>query len=172
MQAVCGVACAITVAVAKKEKEQRKEAQAERRADKAKRERLKTRSEWMKEAQAAVNRYCRLRDIKAGRGCITCGAPFRGTFGGAFDAGHMISRGSAPQLKFRTDNIALQCVKDNRYLGGLALDFRRAMIERIGLEKVEALESMQGPAKFTVEYLQRIKRIFTKKAHRLGVVVT
>ena len=154
-QVVCSVKCARRVPV------------IERKKDADRREALKTRSEWIAEAQAAVNRYARLRDIRRGRGCITCGATFGSRYGGSFDAGHMLSRGSAPHLRFRLDNIALQCVKDNRYLGGMALQFRAAMVARHGLARVEALESEQGPAKFTVEYLKRLKRVFTKKANRM-----
>ena len=63
--------------------------------------------------------------------------------------------------------MSAQCVKDNRYGAGLMLEFRRGLIQRIGLEKVEALEAMQGSAKFDVEYLRRLKRVFSKKANRL-----
>jgi hypothetical protein len=61
-----------------------------------------------------------------------------------------------------------QCVRENRDLGGAAGKFRIGLIARIGVEKVEALESMQGPAKFTIEYLKRLKRVFAKKANRLA----
>lgn len=157
LQVACSWPCAQVVAY-------KARAKAERIEDKARREKLKTRSDHMKAAQVAVNRYVRLRD--AGLGCISCGARPDDKFGGAMDCGHYLSRGSSPHLRFHLWNMALQCVKENRYLGGAAGKFRLGLIARIGLEKVETLESMQGPAKFTVEYLIRLKRVFTKKANR------
>ena len=83
------------------------------------------------------------------------------------DAGHFRSVGSAPHLRYYLPQIALQCVTCNRHQGGRALDFRRALVERHGAAWVETLESMQGLAKFDIDYLSRIKRIFTKKARRV-----
>lgn len=162
LHCVCSPKCALIEA-----KQKAAAARQDRAQTRQKLEAMKPRREWLAEAQTAVNRFCRLRDIKAGYGCITCGAKYYPQYGGAFDAGHMISRGSAPHLRFRTDNIALQCVKDNRYLGGKALEFRAAMIQRIGIQRVEALESMQGPAKFTIPYLRRLKKVFTKRGNQI-----
>lgn len=160
MQKVCSGACGLALAKVKREKE-------EKAATKARREAIKTRSEWLAEVQVVVNRYCRLRDTLAGYGCITCGARPEAKFGGAMDAGHWLSRGSHPQHRLNTFNIALQCVKENRYAGGAPLKFRAALIERIGLERVERLESDHRPAKFDIPYLKRFKRIFAKRAARL-----
>ena len=149
----------------------RKIGPAKRKAEKAetmkRKEAAKPRSKWLKEAQAEVNRYARLRDIRLGYGCITCGARFGNKYGGAFDAGHMHSRGSAPHLRFHLHNLALQCVKDNRYLGGLSLQFRDSMVARHGIEKIEAMEAIQGPAKHSIDYLKRLKRVFSKKANKM-----
>lgn len=139
-----------------------------RKADlKRRKEAVKTRSDWMVEAQAAINKYARLRDIRLGYGCITCHLQYENRQGGAFDAGHMHSRGSRPELRFHLHNIALQCVKDNRYLAGRALEFRAAMVVRHGVAKIEALEAIKGPAKFSIDYLKRIKQVFAKKARRM-----
>ncbi len=159
LQAACGNDCAAAMAAVKRLK-------AERREDKARREKLKTRSDWMREAQAAVNRYCRLRDQASGIGCYTCGATPAAAFGGTLDAGHFRSVGSAPHLRYWTSQIKAQCVPCNRHKGGMALAFRRALVAERGAEWVEALEAMQGSAKFTVDYLKRLKRVFTKKANR------
>lgn len=163
MQKIC-VKCAIAAPKLKR----KAEAKAEKENFKRRKEAVKPRAKWVAEAQAAVNRYARLRDIRAGYGCITCGAQFGSKYGGAFDAGHMHSRGSNPHLRFHLHNIALQCVKDNRYLGGLALEFRNQMVARLGIERIEAMEATHGPAKkHSVEYLKRLKQVFTKKANRM-----
>jgi hypothetical protein len=139
----------------------------ELRADKVKRDKLKTRSDWIKECQVVINRYVRLRDIRAGHGCISCCAPYRGAFGGAFDAGHYRSTGSAVHLRFFTPQIRLQCVKCNRHLGGNVVEYRIGLVARIGQDAVESIESMQGEPKWSIEYLKRLKTVFARKVLRL-----
>lgn len=166
MQQVCGPVCASrlvrSAAAEKKAKEK-----AERALDRAKREGMKPRRKWLAEAQAAVNKYVRLRDMRAGCGCISCGATPSQKFGGTMDAGHFRSVGSAPHMRYYLPQIAMQCVRCNRHLGGNAVEFRRGLIERRGLERVEAIEAMQGVAKWPIDYLQRLTRIMSKKARRV-----
>ncbi len=160
---VCGADCSVIhgakVTAAQKAKAQRQE-RAETKA------KLKTRSDWLKEAQAAWNSYVRARDL--GLPCCSCGAMPEQKFGGTMDCSHYRSRGSAPHLKFHLHNAAAACVKCNRFLGGNIAALRVGLIERIGLEKVLAVEQNNEPRKFDIEYLDRIKKIFTKKAKRLA----
>ena len=167
MQAACGIECALELAAAGRVKRDKIAATTDRRETRAKLEKLKSRSVWMRECQVVVNKVVRLRDMLAGRGCITCGARPAQKVGGTMDAGHFRSVGSAPHLRFFTPQIALQCVTCNRYQGGRALDFRRALVERRGAAWVEALEGMQGCGKWSIEYLQRLKAVFSKLARRL-----
>lgn len=83
------------------------------------------------------------------------------------DCSHYRSVGAAPHLRFNLHNAAAACVKCNRYLGGNIAALRVGLIERIGLEKVEAVEADNNVRKFDIEYLKRVKRIFTKKANRV-----
>lgn len=154
-------------AAKQKAKKEREAARRERAETRARREKLKTRRQWIAEAQAAVNRYVRLRDIHAGLGCISCGAPYRLAGGGAFDAGHFRSVGSAPHLRFFTTQIRLQCVLCNRHLAGNAVEFRRGLVELVGRALVEQIEAMQGVAKWSVDYLQRLKQVMSRRANRL-----
>jgi len=126
-------------------------------------QRLRTRSDRMRAAQAAFNRYIRARDM--GKPCICCGRS-QGDLkhGGAVDAGHYRSRGSAPGLKFNLFNCHSQLAYCNRYLSGNAVGYRAGLIDRIGLERVERLEQENSPRRFDAEYLDRVKRIFTKRA--------
>jgi hypothetical protein len=167
LQSVCGPLCAAEHAkklaaqkAAKADKENRKSF----REAKAK---LKTRGDWIREAQAVVNKVARLRDILAGHGCISCGSRPQERFGGAVDAGHFRSVGSAAHMRFFLPNIRLQCKKCNRDRGGMHSDFRKGLIERIGIERVEEIESMQWTAKWDIDYLKRLKRVMQKKAKRL-----
>jgi hypothetical protein len=148
-------------------KAQRQAVVAERVSFRARKDALKSRQDWAREAQGAVNRYVRVLAHSRGEGCYTCGARPAQAFGGTYDAGHFRSVGSAPHLRFWTPQIRLQCVTCNRHKGGCALDFRRALVAEHGSEWVEALEARQEVAKFTPDYLRRIKRVFTKKANRL-----
>lgn len=148
-------------------KMQRAKAKVERASVKVRKDKLKSKSDWAREAQIVVNKYVRLRDASLGRGCVSCGARPEQKWGGTMDAGHLRSVGSAPHLRFYLPQISSQCVTCNRYKGGMALAFRRTLVERHGNEWVETLEAMQGLAKFDIPYYQRIKAIFSKKCKRL-----
>lgn len=163
MQNVCGPLCAGRMV---KKRAAEKKAQ-ERALDKQRRQALETPRKLLPKAQKVVNRWCRFRDLLAGRGCISCGATFRTAFGGAFDAGHFRSVGSAGHLRFYTPQIRLQCVHCNRDLSGNATEFRKGMVALVGPQEVERIECLQWTAKWTVDYLRRLIRVATKRANKL-----
>lgn len=167
MQKVCGPLCAAAWAKKLAEQKAARARRDERRSLREAKARLKTRGEWIREAQAAVNKVARLRDTLAGHGCVSCGARPKARFGGAMDAGHYRSVGSAPHMRFYLPNIRLQCKQCNRDLGGSSVNYRKGLIERIGIERVEQIESMQWTAKWSIEYLKRLKKVMSKKARRL-----
>ncbi|EQA1588783.1 recombination protein NinG [Enterobacter hormaechei] len=179
-QVVCSFECASAIGKeqtakareAAKQKEaqrQRTEDKAGRQRRKAKRESFKTKAQWDKEAQSAFNRYIRIRD--EGKECVSCGNPLIGKSnyltGSAIDASHYRSRGAASHLKFNTFNVHSACTRCNRQLSGNAVEYRIRLIDRIGLERVERLESNNEPRRFDIPYLKRIKSIFTRKARSL-----
>lgn len=133
-----------------------KRAKAERKIIAAKREALKTRSEWLKEAQTAFNAARREECRIAGYACISCNRPLDWT-GNNVDAGHYRSVGSAPHMRFTKANVWAQCKQCNRYGAGRAVDYRIGLIARIGLEAVEALEADNTTRKWSIEDLKRIK---------------
>ncbi len=161
-----GVFCSIDVAVKYSYQNKNKGAEIVRKEQKKKdairKEKLKTAGEYMKEAQASVNKYIRARDRH--KPCVSCGSMPDDKIGGSFDAGHYRSRGSASHLRFNLLNIHKQCVKCNRFKSGNAVDYRIELIKRIGLDNVEKLENDNKPRKFTIEYLKRLKKIFNKRA--------
>jgi hypothetical protein len=156
---VCSQRCAMKKINAVKAKE-RAETKARRRA-------LETPKKLLPKAQKVVNRWCRLRDLLAGRNCISCGAPYRAAFGGAFDAGHFRSVGSAPHLRFYTPQIRLQCVRCNRDLGGNTVEYRKRLVRIKGAEFVERIEGMYWIQKWTVDYLRRLIAVAKKRGDRL-----
>ncbi|MBJ8938548.1 recombination protein NinG [Citrobacter koseri] len=145
------------------------ETQQERRSLKVRKDALKSKSQWDKEAQAAFNRYIRIRD--EGKPCVSCGSPLTGKSnyltGSAIDASHYRSRGAASHLKFNVFNVNSACTRCNRQLSGNVVEYRIRLIERIGLERVERLEADNEPRRFDIPYLQRIKSIFTRKSREL-----
>lgn len=154
-QKVCCLGCAVAIAKKKREK-------VERANDRQKRDKLKTRSQWMKEAQIAFNAFCRERDKQAGYPCISSGRQLDWN-GNGVDAGHYRSVGSAPHLRFNEDNCHAQSKQDNRYGGGCVAEYRLGLIRRIGLEAVERLEADQEPKHYTIEDLKAIKAKYVAK---------
>jgi len=123
---------------------------------------LKTASQWRVEAQAAFNAYIRYRDRD--QPCISCDASGNHEgLGGYWDAGHYRSRGAARHLSFHQHNVHRQCSRDNRYLSGNIVEYRIRLIERIGLDRVEALEHNNDTVKHDITYLRRVKQIFKNK---------
>ncbi len=154
----CGVALALTFLAKKKAKDQRKE----RAADKVRLAEFKRKGDWLRETQAVFNQVIRLRDQLAGYVCISSGRPLDWS-GNAVDAGHYRSVGSAPHLRFNMDNVHAQSKHDNQFKSGNAVDYRLGLIARIGLERVEALESDNAPRHYTIDDLKALKSHYQQK---------
>src|SRR5574343_1533122 len=165
MQIVCSVACARRVPVlARKAKAEARKAEVAR--DRAARERLKRRSELMAEARDDFNAYIRLRD--AGKPCICCGKPMEPErHGGSVDAGHYMSVGSCPELRFEEENVHAQRKNCNKPGGTTRASFRAGMIAREGLAVVERLEGPNPPRKYTADDLREIRDEYKSKAKAL-----
>ncbi len=133
----------------------------DRKATKAKLLAMKPRSHWLKLAQVAFNRFIRTRD--ASLPCISCGRMHQG----AHDAGHYLTTGARPELRFNEDNCHRQCVPCNQHLHGNLLLYRKGLIARIGSPAVEALEGPHPPSKWTVDRLKEIRAIYTAKTKSL-----
>ena len=165
-QTACGIDCAMQLAHEKKVKVAECDRLDTVRKDRARKERLKTRRDWEKEAQAAFNAFIRARDKDMP--CICCGLPLSaGDVGGAYDCGHYRSVGSAPHLRFNEDNAHAQRKQCNRWGAGRAVDYRLGLIERIGLALVEALEADQTLRKYTADELKAIREEYRRKAREL-----
>lgn len=139
---------------------------------------IKPKSKWLAEAQAAFNKYIRLRDYKDP--CISCGKSKEQIeekqgwkTGGCWDAGHFMTRGAKGQLRFVLFNVHKQCKSCNggggRFSSKAATvdsKYRINLIEKIGIDKIEWIENNNDIdlKKGDIEYLKRIKRIFNKRA--------
>lgn len=153
----------------KAEKQARMAAKVERAETRKRKEAIKTRADWLKDAQKAFNAFIRARDQLAGYTCISSGRPLDWT-GNNVDAGHYRSTGSAPHLRFDERNCHAQSKMDNRWLAGNAVDYRIGLIARIGIEQVEALEADNESRKYTVDDLKQITATYRAKLKKLREV--
>lgn len=161
-QAVCSPACGLAIAPANRDKARKAIDQRERREIQVRKEKLKSRGDYLREAQQAFNAFIRMRDQLAGHVCISSGRPLDWN-GNAVDAGHYRSVGAAPHLRFDERNVHAQSKQDNRYLSGNATDYRIGLIRRIGLAEVEALERDQSVRKYTIDDLKEIAARYRAK---------
>jgi len=166
MHVACGPECAAVHGVAVAAKQKAKALRQERAQDKVKREAMKSIPQLKEEVQKVFNLYIRLRD--AGKPCICCGkfatAAALAKLGGAYDACHWRSRGSADHLRYNEDNVHLG-LKDCNTWGHL--DYRGGLIKRIGIERVEALESNQAIVKWTHDGLRELKKLYQRRVRDL-----
>jgi hypothetical protein len=174
MQSTCGAFdCMVTYAeqAAKKSAQRRAKAeriaaQEDRKVIRQRKEAIKSRAQWLREAQQAFNAFIRLRDQLAGHSCISSGRPLDWS-GNGVDAGHYRSVGSAPHLRFNEDNCHAQSKHDNQWKSGNAVDYRINLIKRIGLERVESLEADNEPRKYSIPDLKEIIATYRQKAKEL-----
>lgn len=142
LQRIC-VPCAIKVPAAARK--------AEKQAIKARREAIRPRAEWLKEAQTAFNAWIRERDKELP--CISCGRHHDGQW----HAGHYLSTGARPELRFDPNNCHRQCQPCNTHLHGNLVLYRAELIKRIGLTDVEWLEGPHAQVKHTSDDLRVIR---------------
>ncbi|RMP74172.1 Bacteriophage lambda NinG [Pseudomonas syringae pv. atrofaciens] len=149
-QAVCSPACAIIDAPRNQAKARKALAQVERSEIKVRKEKLKTRSDHMKDTQQAFNEWVRHRD--AALPCVSCGRHHQGKY----DAGHYRTVGSNPALRFEPLNCHKQCVPCNQHKSGNVVEYRIELVRRIGIVNVEWLEGPHEPQKYTIEELKAL----------------
>ena len=138
--------CMIEFGKQKKVKDKRKAVKEFKENDK---------SHLMKIAQQVFNKYIRLRD---GKKCISCGATNR-----QIHCGHFRPQGRNSKLRFNVLNCSSQCSICNNHLSGNLVAYREALIDKIGIERVECLENSNEPTKYDVDYLKRLIDIFKRK---------
>ena len=153
----CSFDCGVAIAQSKLSKKKAQESTRKRIEHREAKERIKTRAEYIKEAQQAFNAYIRKRDY--GKPCICCGLPTKE----GDHAGHWKPTSSSPELRFNEDNVHLQRIQCNVFLHGNVANYRAGLIQRIGLDRVEQLEAKQEPKKWSIEELKTIKQTYKAK---------
>lgn len=158
MQSVCDWSCGHALILKRKADADAKKVKAETRERK---EKLKRRADWIREAQQSVNAWVRERDKDLP--CISCGRHHQGQY----HAGHYLSTGARPNLRFDPANIHKQCQPCNTHLSGNLLNYRIGLITKIGLQAVEALEADQEPRKHSIDELRAIRDLYRWKLKEL-----
>lgn len=153
-QQVCSPVCAQAHAEALRAKKERKEHREAK-------ERIKTRQQWLREVQVECNRYIRLRDKN--QPCISCGR----FHSGQYHAGHYLSVGARPELRFEVSNIHKQCAPCNNHLSGNIALYRINLVKKIGQDKVDWLEGDHEPKKYTIDELKALKAEFKRKCKEI-----
>ncbi|STS80777.1 protein NinG [Klebsiella pneumoniae] len=135
----------------KREKQAQAKAKKERAAWRKRKAAVKPLRHWEDMTQRVVNDYIRERDHDLP--CISCG-----TFETVqWEAGHYRSRGKASHLRYNEDNIHKQCHHCNVQMSGNQQQYRIGLVEKIGAERVEALENNNTPHRYTIEELEGIR---------------
>lgn len=174
-QKVCGWACGLAIAPANQDRARKAIDQRERREIKVRKEKLKSRADFMRDAQTAFNAFIRERDKDLP--CICCGSYGPGEdwlTGGKWDAGHFLGRGAYPELRFVEDNVHKQLKTCNagssKYAAKgrtVAQGYRERLIVKIGLDRVEQLEGPNEAQKQTVDELKAVTATYRAKTREL-----
>ena len=124
-------------------------------------EKAKTRTEWLSDAQNAFNKFIRARDKD--KPCISCGR----YVAGQYCAGHFYTRKARPDLRFNEDNVHKQCnFHCNNNLSGNIENYRPSLIEKIGQERFDALQVV-GRSNWSIDEIKEIKRRYAAMALEL-----
>lgn len=143
-------------------KRQTERKKAERESTRIRKEKLKSRNDWLNDVQRVFNAYIRARD---GNICISCGTQSPDI---QYCAGHYRSRGAAPQHRFNELNVHSQCNHHcNMQLSGNVVNYRPALIKKIGLAAVEALENDNAARYYAIEDIRELITHYKAKLKEL-----
>ena len=157
----CSLDCAAEVAKKVAEAKRRKAEKEQRANDRVAKEMLKPLSFFEKRTERKCNEYIRLRD--EGDPCISCGT----LTSPSFQAGHFISVGSNPTIRYNEYNINLQCSQCNVFKGGNQLLYEEGARKKWGDEKIDWLKGWHPPIKSTRELCIEIEKYYDNKIKEL-----
>jgi hypothetical protein len=160
-QKVCSWGCGLAIKDVNQEKARKTLAQIERKEIRARKEKLKSRADHMRETQVVFNEWIRLRD--AALPCVSCGRHHEGQY----HAGHYRTVGANPELRFEPLNVWKQCAPCNNHKSGDIVNYRIELVKRIGADKVDWLEGPHEPKRYTIEEIKTIKADYRAKTREL-----
>ena len=123
---------------------------------------LMTVQDYIKIAQQVFNKYIRLRDKSSL--CISCQKkPLKE------NAGHFYNANNHWNVRFDERNVHLQCEHCNTYLSGNLIEYRKQLINKIGIEQLTLLElEANKTRKFTIDELKQIINKYKLKIKQYG----
>lgn len=157
----CSPECGAVIAQQKVEKAKAAALRKEAREHRQKLADSKPLQHWLKLTEGVVNHYIQTRD--KGLPCISCGT--RRTV--QWEAGHFLSVGARPELRFDPNNINLQCHRCNVQLSGNQAAYRIGLVDKRGEAIVQELEGPHPTAHYTREVLAELRRHFAAETRRL-----
>lgn len=160
-QSVCSPKCGLAIADVNKAKARKALDQIERREIKAAKERIKSRGDYLREAQTAFNAWVRERDAQLP--CVSCGRHHQGQW----HAGHYRTVAGSPELRFEPLNVWKQCAPCNNHKSGDIVNYRLELVRRIGAEQVAWLEGPHEPKRYSIEDLKAIAAEYRAKLREL-----
>lgn len=163
-----GAIYALELRARQKVKETAKRIKAEKKAEMEGRKRaaerrqaVKPLSHFRNQAQQAFNDFIRYRDRHLP--CISCGRHHDGQY----HAGHFRTTGANPELRFNEDNCHRQCAPCNNHLSGNLINYRPALILKIGQVRFEALMGQHELPKWGRDDYIRIRDEYRAKLKAL-----
>jgi 5-methylcytosine-specific restriction endonuclease McrA len=125
-------------------------------------ERIKTKSQHLKELQTVFNKYIRLRDILLP--CVSCGDRINGTP----HASHFLSVGSHPALRFNENNCHSSCSQCNLHLHGNLVEYSLRLPDRIGQDNYDKLIASRGDRlQISIPEIEELKLYYKNKIKEL-----
>lgn len=161
LQTACSITCALEVTKAKQSRERKQAEKVERVKLREAKAKIKTRAQYLREAQAAFNEFIRLRDRDLP--CVSCGRHHEGQY----HAGHYKTVAASPELRFEPLQVWKQCAPCNNHKSGDIVNYRAELIRRIGEELVAWIEGPHEPKRYTIQDLQAIKAEYRAKVREL-----
>lgn len=125
-------------------------------------EKLKTKSDWLRDLQKVFNKYIRLRDKN--KPCISCNKPLVGKY----DAGHFFTVGAYPNIRIHEDNVHGQCVECNQHKHGNTSEYGLNLPLRIGKERfANLLEARNKPLNISIPEIKEKISYYKDKIKQL-----
>lgn len=118
------------------------------------------RSWHLDKCQEVFNKFIRLRDKDLP--CISCGITT-----GQMHSSHYRSRGAAPELRYCEDNAHKSCSQCNSIKSGNILEYRIALVKKIGLARVEWIEGKHEAKHYKIDELKLMIKEFRVKIKQL-----
>lgn len=159
LQVVCSLPCSMAYTETKKQAKILKDFNRETAK---RREAIRPKKWYADKAQTAFNSFIRERDW--GQPCISCSAPHNPHKGGRIrNCSHYRSRAAASQLRYNLYNCSMSCSQCNKDLSGNILGYREGLKRKFSRDKLDMLENSHQKAEYSIEYLERLTKIFRKR---------